>query len=183
MDASEVQFLLSAPQAPGGYAAPGSVYNSLGRWVSTTQLNAEVTLNNMWPDLTGPQNAAGQVDYQCLFVFNPDMSATMANVSAWIPSTGVTGGVEWAVAADSTGATAYGAVLAPQAGYISSATVAPLTAGAWAGPSASAGGGAALPALAPGKVTAVWIRRTATGSPAFLGAGYDLQVTFDVIGG
>lgn len=175
------QLLLAAPQAAGGYLSPGSFYNSLGRWASTTQLNAGVPLNNLFPDATGPQNAAGQVDYQCLFVYNSDTAQTMTNITAWIPSSSVTGALQWAVGVDSTNASTYDYTTAPQAGYISSPTIAPATVPTWAGPSAEVNGGLAMNPLAPGMVSAVWIRRTAVGSPAYSGAGCDLQVTFDVI--
>lgn len=181
MNIDEVLLLLAAPQAPGGYAAPASFYNSLGRWCSTTQLNASVPLNNLFPDLTGPQNAASQVDYQCLFVYNTDTTDTMVNVTAWIPTGSVVGAVEWAVGADTTAASTYNATGSPQAGYITSPTIAPATVTGWAGPSSTVSGGVGLNPLAPGMVTALWIRRTAVDSPAFTGARCGLQVTFDVM--
>lgn len=177
---TEVQILLAAPQAAGGYQSPGTVYNSLGRWASTTQLNASVPLNNLFPDLTGPQNAASQVDYQCLFVYNTDSVATLANVYAWVPSTSVTGAVEWAVGADTTVPSAHNATVTPQAGYISAPTIAPATVQSWFGPVGSASSGAAMPSIGPGEVAAFWVRRTAVNSPEFSGAGFGLQVTFDV---
>lgn len=180
MDIADVQLLLSAPQAASGYSVPGSIYNSNGRWASTTQLNAAVPLNNLFPDLTGPQNAAGQVDYQCLFVYNTDDVATMTNVIAWIPAASVTGTVEWAVGADTTGATSHNSIL-QQAGLITAPTIAPSTVQGWAGPSAFASGGVQLPVIGPGQVAAAWVRRAAVNSPAFEGAGFDLQVTFDTI--
>lgn len=178
MNVNEVQLLLAAPQAAQGHSSPGSVYNSNGRWASTTQLNSSVALNNLFPDLTGPQNAAGQVDYQCLFVYNTDPSATMANVRAWIPTTSITGTVQWAVGADSTGLTSYNSMI-QQAGYITAPTIAPATVPTWYGPSSSPSGGAPLPSIGPAQVAALWVRRTAVNSPAFSGAGFDLQITFD----
>lgn len=180
MNISDVQLLLAAPQAAGGYLSPGTVYNSLGRWASTTQLNASVSLNNLFPDLTGPQNAAGQVDYQCLFVYNTDTEATMANVYAWIPSTSVTGAVQWATGADTTVPSGYNVTGNPQAGYISSPTIAPSTVQSWYGPVGQASQGARLMSIGPGEVSAFWVRRTAVNSQAFSGAGFGLQVTFDV---
>lgn len=175
------QLLLAAPQAASGYTSPGSFYNSLGRWASTTQLNSGVPLNNLFPDETGPMNAASQVDYQCLFVYNSDTTQTMTNMTAWIPSSSVIGALQWAVGVDSTNASPYNHTLVPQAGYISSPTIAPATVSTWAGPSSDVSGGRPMNPLAPGMVSALWIRRTAVGSPAFSGAGCDLQVTFDVI--
>lgn len=180
MTLSEIQLLLSAPQAASGYTSPGSVYNSNGRWVSTTQLNADVALDNLFPDLTGPQNAASQVDYQCLFVFNSDTTTSITNIYAWIPSSSITGPVDWAVGADTTGTSAYNSFSA-QAGYITSPTIVPSTVMTWYAPSLASSGGAAMGTIGPQDVAALWIRRTATNSPAFTGAGFDLQVTFDVV--
>lgn len=179
MNVDEVQLLLAAPQASGGYLTPGTVYNSNGRWASTTQLNTSVALNNLFPDMTGPQNAALMADYQCLFVYNSDDTDTMANVWAWIPSSSVLGPLEWAVGADDTGVTSYNSVL-QQAGYITSPTIVPSTVSTWYAPSAVAAGGASLPSIGPGQVAAFWVRRTATNSAAYSGDTFNIQVTFDV---
>lgn len=179
MNISEVQLLLSAPQAANGYSSPGTVYNSNGKWASTTQLNTTTTLNNLFPDITGAQNAQGQTDYQCLFVYNTDSTDTMTNVWAWIPSSSVLGPLAWAVGADTTGASSYNSIL-QQAGYITAPTITPVTVTAWYGPSTEATGGAQLPSIGPGQVAAFWIRRTATDSAAYTGDSFDIQVTFDV---
>lgn len=179
---SDVQLLLSAPQASSGYSAPGSVYNSLGKWLSTTQLNADVPLNNLFPDTTGSQNAQGMVDYQCVFVFNSNAVTTLTNVYAWIPSSSVLGPLAWAIAADTTGATSYNSVI-QQAGVITSPTLEPSTVSTWFTPSATAAGGAQLPTIGPGQAAAFWVRRTASNSAAYQGDTFDLQVTFDTLGG
>jgi hypothetical protein len=181
--APDVQLLLAAPQAPSGFVSPGSVYASNGRWISTTQLNSAVALNNIFPDLTGPQNAAGQVDYQCLFVFNTDDTDTIANVFAWIPTSSVVGAVEWAVGADTTPVSAFNATVTPQAGFISSPTIAPTTVTNFIDSVTEPSEGAALSSLPPGHVAAFWIRRTAVNSPATTDppAGFNIQVSFDVV--
>jgi hypothetical protein len=179
MNVGEVQLLLAAPQAASGYSSPGTVYNSLGKWASTTQVNETVTLNNLFPDTTGPQNAAEMVDYQCLFVYNTDDTSTMTNVYAWVPTSSILGPLEFAVGADSTGVSSYdsGSV---QAGIITQPTLAPGTVSTWYGPSSSASGGAPLGSIGPGQVAAFWVRRTATNSAAYTGDTFDIQVTFDV---
>lgn len=178
MNVTEIQLLLAAPQASAGYSVPGSVYNSLGRWASTTQLNTDVPLNNLFPDLTGPQNAASMTDYQCLFVYNTDDTDTMRNVFAWIPTSSVVGPLGWAVGADTTGVTSVNSIL-QQAGYISAPTIAPATVTSWSGPSSLPSGGAQLPSIGPGQVAAFWVRRAANNSAAFTGDTFDIQVTFD----
>jgi hypothetical protein len=182
MTFSSPQLLLAAPQAASGYVTPGSVYNSNGRWASTTQLNATTTLSNLFPTLTGPENAASQVDYQCLFVFNTDDSSTMSNVTAWLPTSGIqTSAVDWAVGIDSTGPSESTQSGSPQAGYITAPTIAPATVSTWYSPSSTVAGGGSMGSIPPGCVAALWIRRTATDyTVGPVTAGYVLQVTYDV---
>lgn len=180
MIAASMQLLLSAPQAPSGYVTPGSVYNSLGRWCSTTQIDAATPAGNLFPDITGPENAAAQVDYQCVFAANADLTDTAVNVTAWIPQASVAGLVQWAVGADPAGASPLAQTVTPQAAYITSPTIAPAGVTAWAGPSADVTGGTVLGMLAPGQAAAFWVRRTAVNSPAAT-CSFQLQVTFDVM--
>jgi hypothetical protein len=190
---SEVQLLLSAPQASGGYVLPGSVYNSNGKWVSTTQVSTD-PVNSIFPDLPGAQNAAQQVDYQCVFVFNTDTTFSLTNPVAWLPTSALEGtsSITWAVGADTTPASVFNATTGPgggpQAGFITSPLIEPSTVTTWFAPSAEASGGASLPTLiGPQQVAAIWIRRTATGfinpDGEPITAGFDVQVTFDVSGG
>lgn len=178
MTVDEVQYLLAAPNASAGYTTAGTVYNSNGNWTSTTQVDLDVPLNNVFPDLTGPQNAAQQVDYQCVFVYNSDTTTAMANAWAWIPTSSVTSGaVLWAVGADPTGVSNYNAT-AEQAVLIANPYAVPAGV-TFAGPSSNFSGGVLLGTIGPRQVFPVWIRRTATGVSA-PSAAFNLQVTFDV---
>lgn len=178
MTPSEVQYLLAAPNASGGYLVPGTVYNSNGMYCSTTQVDVAVAQNNLFPDLTGPQNAAQQVDYQCVFVYNSDTSDAMSNSIVWIPSTSVTSSaVNWALAADPTGISNYNTA-AQQALLIANPQTAPAGISSWTAPSASVTGGVSLGTIGPRQVAAFWIRRSATGIGT-ASAAFNLQVTFD----
>lgn len=178
MNIDEVQYLLSAPNASAGYASPGSVYNSNGMYCSTTQVNLSVALNNLFPDLTGPQNAAQQIDYQCVFMYNSDETDTMVSPTVWIPSSSVTSSViAWAIGLDPTGVSAYNTD-DEQALLISSPYIAPPGIN-WRGPSVSVAGGVSAGNIGPGQVCPVWIRRTATGNPGT--SEFNLQVTFNTI--
>lgn len=179
MTEDEVQYLLSAPNASAGYVVPGSVYNSNGNYASTTQVDLSVAQNNLFPDLTGPQNAARQVDYQCLFVYNSDMNTSMVNVYAWIPLSSLTSGaVDWAIASDPTGVSNYN-VISQQAVTIANPYASPPGVTAWVPPSSSFTSGVSLGTIGPRQVYPVWIRRTATGVAA-TGVSFELFVTFDV---
>lgn len=179
MNVDEVQYLLAAPNASAGYASPGSVYNSNGKYCSTTQVNTEVANNNVFPDLTGPQNAAQQVDYQCVFVYNSDGTDTMVSSVVWIPSTSVTtAAIDWAYALDPTGASSYNTEN-QQALLVANPYNAPAGITSWSSPSATVAGGLSAGNIGPGQVYPVWIRRTATGNPGT--SQFNLQVTFNVI--
>lgn len=187
MTPGDALLLLAAPQAAGGYLSPGSVYNSNGRWCSTTQVNGDVAANSLFPDLTGAQNAAQQVDYQCVFILNSDPGLTMTDVTVWIPASSIqsAGSVNWYVGADSTLPVAHDETTAPQAGYITSPTAGPPpTVTAWYAPVDQLPGGASLSDIPPGHVAAFWVKREGTGYVNPQGqpvtAGFDVQVTFDV---
>lgn len=176
---TDIQFLLSAPQASSGYTKAGVPGNSLGLYVSTTQVS-QTQLNNMFSDITGAQNAAGQVDYTCLFIFNNNASQSMLNPVAWIPS-GLLGAQNtsvFAIGADPTVPTVLGSSAA-QADVISNPTVVPSGVTTWAAPSLTYSGGVALPTIPAKYVQAVWIRRTATGAAGLNQLSVD--VTFDTL--
>lgn len=178
MTPSEVQYLLSAPNAVSGYSSPGSVYNSNGAYASTTQIDTAVPVNNLFPDLTGVQNAAQQVDYQCLFVYNSDLSSSMSNVKVWIPLNSVTSSViNWAIAKDPTGVSNYNTIQ-QQALLIANPYIQPVNITVWTGPSADFSGGISLGTIGPRQVYPIWVRRTATGVAGT--SAFNLQVTFDV---
>lgn len=178
MTPDEVQYLLAAPNASSGYSAAGTVYNSNGKYCATTQVNVEVAANNIFPDLTGVQNAAQMVDYQCLFVYNSDVTASMANTYVWLPTSSIlTNAVTWAIAADTTGVSNYN-TSSQQALLIANPQVAPAGISSWVGPSSTFSGGVHIDTIGPRQVFPVWIRRTATGIAAAT-AGFTMQVTFD----
>jgi hypothetical protein len=163
---SDIQYLLSAPNAVSGYSLPGTVYNSNGLYCSTTQVDLSVSKNNLFPDETGPQTAAQQVDYQCIFVYNSNTASTFTGVTMWIPTSSVvSSAIAWAIAADPTGVTPYQSS-GQQAVEISSPYIAPAGVSSWAGPSSSIAGGVFIGDIGPRQVYPVWIRRTPAGTPA-----------------
>ena len=178
---TDIQFLLSAPQAGGGYLKPGSPGNSLGLYVSTTQLSG-TPMDNLFTDLGGAQNAADQVDYACVFIFNNNKTGnTMLDVTAWLPSAdlGVDNGATFAIGADPTPPSVLGSSIA-QAVAIQNPVMAPAGVSSWSAPTSTSVGGVPIPNIAPGYVAAVWIRRTANGQGGL--NSFVVEVTCDTLG-
>jgi hypothetical protein len=175
---TEVRWYLSNPNAATGFSGIGTPGNSLGKWMSTTQVS-DVAAGDLFLDLSAAQNVALQVDYQCLFIANFTASLDyMRNPYVWMPSAAYTfGGAAIQLAADPIGPLPYGSAL-PQAQSISASTTAPAVAG-WYGPSPVYNpGGLLVPDIPPGYATAVWIQRTATNCPAITPQSLSLQCTF-----
>lgn len=179
--ASDIKFLLSAPQATAGYILPGSPGNSLGKYAATTQLStASGGLDSLFLDLTGAQNAADQVDYACVFIWNGNGNHTMLTPYAWLPVglLGNTNTSAFAVGADPILPSALGSSGAQAVG-IANSLQAPSGVNTWAGPSSISTNGIALPNIPAGSVAAVWIRRTANGAAGL--NTFTLDVTFDTL--
>lgn len=178
---SDVLFMLSAPSAASGYSAMGVPGGSWGGWVSTIPVSA-TALNNLFPDVTGPENAGGQADYACVFVLNNTASGnTMLNVTAWLPlSLASVGGASIALAADPTAGSPKNSA-GQQALRISSPTIAPSGVSGWVGPSSSSSGGISIGDIAPGYVKALWIQRKATGSAPVNDQTIGLELDFTTL--
>lgn len=177
--ASDIKFLLSAPQSASGYTLPGSPGNSLGLYAATTQLSP-TPLNDLFLDLNGAQNAALQVDYACLFIWNSHATLTMLTPAAWLPVglLGNTNTAAFAIGADPIPPSALGSG-GPQAVGIGNSTQAPSGVTTWKGPSTTSVNGVALPNIPAGDVAAVWIRRTANGAAGL--NTFVVDITFDTL--
>ena len=178
---TDIVYLLSSTSVGTGFSGTSSAGNSLGKFCTTSVVSN--SLDNLFLDLTGAQNAASQVDYQCVFIQNNTSSGnSMLNTTVWIP-TGSDNNVytHHAFAIDPTGVTAQGSA-SPQAVTIANSTTAPLYYGnplTWVSPSATASGGTNIGSVAPAKVFAVWLRRTATNSVPFNADGFTIECDFD----
>lgn len=159
--ATDIQFRGSVTAAAGNTTVKGAAGTSLGDQITSDQL-VDATLNNLFDDVTGDQNAASQVDYQCMFVYNAHGTLTWQTVVAWLSSE-VAGGTSAAIGVDTTAASAVGAATA-QAVTIASKTTAP------AGVSFSSptvkGSGISIGNLTAGQVRGIWVRRTAANTAA-----------------
>lgn len=186
---SDILYKLSAPGATTGNTTSGSSGSSWGNFISTSQVSA-TTLDNIFPDVTGAQNAANQVDYACIFVHNNTGSGnSMLNAVVWLPlNLDVAGGTNVAIAGDTFSASAIGAN-SQQAVKITAATNAPAGVSGWVSPTNttptaanSYANGIVLGTIAPGNCRAFWIRRTATNSAPVNNDGFTWEVDFDTQG-
>lgn len=172
---SDILYKLSITTGATGNAnAQGNVNNSLGKYISTTQLT-DNTLNNLFDDISGDENAASTVDYRCIFVHNAHATLTWTSVVAWI-SAEVANGASVAIGVDTTAATVIGS--APvQALTVANETTAP--AGVTFSTATTKGAGVSLGDIPAGSCRAIWVRRTAANNAAVNSDGATIRCEGD----
>jgi hypothetical protein len=163
-----------ATASAGNSVANGGAGTNLGD-VCTSGTLTDNTLNNLFDNITGAENAASQVDYQCIFVHNGHASLTLENAVVYL-SAETAGGASIAISVDTTAATAVGAA-SPQAKDIASSTTAPATQ-TFSSPTTE-GTGLAIGNLTAGQVRAIWVRRTAANTAALDNDSVTLTVAGD----
>jgi hypothetical protein len=160
--------------AAAGNTTVGTAAGSLGKQISTTTV-PDATLNAIFTDLTGAQNAASQVDYSCIFIHNSNAANALQNAVIWLSSE-VAGGASIAIGVDPAAASAIAAGTA-QAATIASSTTAP--AGVTFTSPTTFGTGVSLGSIPSGSCRAVWFRRTAANSAALNNDGVTWSVQGD----
>jgi hypothetical protein len=169
---SEILYKYSVVAAAGNTTA-GTAAGALGDQISTTVI-PDATLNALFDDVSGAENAASTVDYRCFFVHNSNAANALQNAAVWL-SAEVAGGTSIAIGVDPAAASAIGTASA-QAATIANETTAP--AGVSFSSPTTFGTGVALGSIPAGSCRAVWVRRTAANSAALNSDG----VTFTVQG-
>lgn len=164
----------STTAGAAGNATAGTAAGSLGKYISTTAWAGGVA-NDLFDDLTGAANAASQVDYRCIFIYNSNAANAYQNAVAYISSE-VAGGASIAIGPDPTAASALGSATA-QAVTIANATTAP--AGVTFTAPTTAATGIALGTIPVANVKAFWIRRTAANTAALSNDGVTLGISGD----
>lgn len=160
---TQIEFRLSIPAGPSGdLTAQSDVNDSLGAWVSTTEIT-DASLNNLFDNVSGDDNAAEDVEYRGFFVYNSNVSLPWQSVKMWI-SASVTGGALACIAKDSTAVTTVGHSAASQMLLIPDEDTAP-TALTFTAPETKAGG-ISLGTIAANSVHGIWIVRAARNSAA-----------------
>lgn len=174
--ATDILIRRSTTSGSAGDTVAGTTADALGKYMSTSA--ALAALHDLFPALTGAQNAASQVDYRCIFVYNNHATLTWVNATAYLTSE-VSGGTSLALGLDPTGVVAKGSASA-QAATIGSSTSAPAGVTFLAGTAIDTDAeGLALGDIGPGQVRAIWIRRTAANSSAVNADGGVLSFSGD----
>ncbi len=172
---SDLKFKLSVKTGSAGNStSQGNVNNSLGKYISTTEIT-DNTLHNLFDKITGDENAASTVDYRCIFVHNSHGSLTLEAAVIWI-SNQVSGGASIAIGLDPAGNKAIGDSSA-QAAEVADELSAP--AGVTFSAPTSKATGLSIGDLPAGQCRAVWVRRTAANSAAVDNDGATLSYAGD----
>ena len=160
--------------AAAGDTTAGTAATSLGDQISTTQIT-DATLNNLFDDVTGDENAASEAEYRCYFVHNNHGSLTWQNVVVWL-SAEVAGGAVAAISVDTTGVTPKGQASA-QAKAVADENTAPASQ-TFSAPTTKATG-LSVGNIPAGSVAAIWVRRTAQNSAALNNDGVTITCSGD----
>jgi hypothetical protein len=167
---SDIRFLLGVSAAAGAAAPQPDPAASLGGCASTTPVAGGAL--SLFDDVAGTENAAGAVDYRCVFVHNAHPTDVLLGAVAWL-SAQAPGGAGVELGVDPTPASPVGAA-APQAVSVGGEADAPP--GVAFVPAATRAAGVALGNLPAGYCRAVWARRTAAGTAAAAADGATVRV-------
>ena len=98
---NELILTYSINSGSAGNSLSSGPATSLGGYISTTAI-VDNTINNLFPDITGDQNAGYQVDYRCVFIKNTNASGlALQNSVLWVTGQ-VVGGANVLIGADPT---------------------------------------------------------------------------------
>jgi hypothetical protein len=172
--ASDIVTRYTTTAGAAGDSTAGTVAGSLGKYASTTAW-AGGSLNDLFDNISGAENAASTVDYRGIAVLNNNAANTYESPAAYI-SAETAGGASVALGADTTAASAKGSASA-QLLTIATETTAP--AGVTFTAPTTFGTGVALSNIPVANVKGLWIRRTAANSAALSADGFTLAIQGD----
>lgn len=160
--------------AAGNSTAQADPNASLGKYMSSTQIT-DATLDNLFDDISGDENAASTVDYRCFFFHNSHAGITLKSAKVWIYSE-VAGGASVAIGLDASGVKTATSATA-QATTIATEAAAPLNVTFSAPVSKSTG--LSVGDIAASSCIAVWVRRTAANTAAKNSDGATIRIEGD----
>jgi hypothetical protein len=174
IQSSDILVKYSVKTGSAGNTTSGTAAGSLGGFISTTQAPS-AQLSNLFPVLTGDQNANSAVDYYCLFIHNSHASLTLIAPQVWLTNKTANATLV-AVGIDPAAASAISAGTSQAASILTSAAV---PAGVSFSTPTSKSTGLALGDLAPGQCRAIWFRRTAQNTGALANDSVNFNVEGD----
>lgn len=171
----DILFKLSTKSGSAGNSEAQADPNaSLGKYVSTTEIT-DATLNNLFDDISGDENADEDTEYRCFFVENSHESLPLLATKVWI-SEQVEGGADVTIGLDPSGVF-YRGSSTPQATDVANEGTAPIGV-SFSNPTTK-GGGLSIGTLPASGVQAIWVKRTATNSAAKNNDGVTIRVEGD----
>lgn len=173
--AGDLLFKLSTKSGAAGNSLTSTPAESLGKYISTTQVSG-TALNNLFDDISGAENAASDVEYRCFFLHNNHGSLTYQNAVVYVSGGDPAGGANVAIGVDTTAASPIGQASA-QALEVADEGTAP--SGVSFSLPTTAGTGLSLGNIPAGQCRAVWVRRSATNSAAVTAETITLAVSGD----
>lgn len=173
--AGDILVRYSVAAAAGDTTAKGANGTYLGDQVSTSAW-AGGSLNDLFNDISGAENAASTIDYAGLFVLNNNASNPFQNPVIYI-SAETAGGASIALAVDST-AESVKTSGSTQMLTIANKNTAPAGPLSFSSPT-TLGTGLALSDIPVSHVKGFWIRRSAANTAALSADGFTLAVAGD----
>jgi hypothetical protein len=172
----DIKYKLSVTTGSAGNTVAQADPNAaLGKYISTSDWNQSVLAGNLFDLITGDQNAAGAVDYRCVFVWNNHATNTWYAPKVWV-SEQIAGGADVAIGLDPAGVVPVGQSGA-QAATVANEATAP--AGVTFSTPLSKPAGLSVADVPAGSCFAVWLRRTATDSAAKDADGVTIETSGD----
>ena len=159
--ATDILFKLSKNTGPGNSSAQADPNDSIGGFMSSTQIT-DATLHNLFDVVTGDENAASDVEYRCFFIHNNHGTLTWEAVKVWLFSE-TAGGASAAIAIDGTGVVSATSASA-QAERVANESTAP-SGETFSSPTTKATG-LSVGNIGAGQAVAIWVRRTAANTAA-----------------
>jgi hypothetical protein len=104
---TDILLKLSTKSGSAGNSLTSTIAESLGKYISTTQVSG-TPANNIFDDVSGAENQASDIEYRCIFVHNNHGSLTLQSALLYIYSE-VAGGTSIALGVDTTAASAIAA--------------------------------------------------------------------------
>jgi len=171
---ADIKFKYATTAGSAGNSGAGAANSSFGKYISTTEV-ADATLNALFDDITGTENAALDVEYRCVFIHNSHATLTLVAPILWV-SAEVADGASVAIGLDPTAPSAVGSASA-QALEVTDEQDDP--AGVVFSTPTTKAGGLAIASIPAGQCAAFWVRRTATNSDATNGDGFTYRLEGD----